>query len=1425
MAEEYKKLITSHEEQNDRLNKKIEDYLKNNPVEGAHKSIHFSDIEVKRPDDSWSNIQDKIQNKKSIHSKVYATASIVNKHNGRVEDKKRVFLGSVPYKNKMGTFLSDGSHYVVPNQFRLKPSGYTMVKNNGNIETMFNTNGGHSMKIVSPQSKDDLWVQVGSRKFNTYDILKVLGAKDDEIKHKLGKNLYEMLKSKSKLEKTVKSLAEVTKAVSVDKAMTPEGMEYIKKSLESGKLDAEATKKLLNVSTDKMDKDVIMSATNNVVAVKKGERTPDDKENLIYKKVVPAEDLIMEGINKNLRNELWKKKAPLNSFNPSKVEQVINEPLLNKASKRFLSSSALSRMPEGYNPLQLQQINAEVTPLGEGGVKTTESITPEMRSLHLSQVGFIDPIKSPEGATTGITLSLTENSYVDKNNNPAMMVKNLKTGKMEIKRLNELWDKKVAFPDPKPNGTVGVRRNGTIVEDHIKNADYQLADLSHLYGPGMNSLGAISANDQTRNLMASKHILQALPLVDRENPAVVLADSHGNNMLTKYTKEHLPISPTNGTITNINKVQGFIEIKGNDGKKHKVSYSAFKTPLNTKTYIKHFPIIKVGDKVRAGQHLAESNYTKNGQYALGTTLKTAFTIFPGTRNDAFVVSESASKKMTSLHSAKFDVKKDKNIEFSKRKFVTMFPDVAKKINLNNYDDKGFLKSGVKLNKGEPLYLGVKKMDTDEIKFANEKVKKLLYGGYTPFMEEWKYSDPAKIDKLTNEKGNIRMVMTYKSPLKVGDKIAGRSGNKGIVSKIIPDHEMPRTEDGQPLDLMMGGAGIASRQNPAQIIEATLGSVSKKTGKQYVLPHHFNEDLSDFAANEAKKHNVKLYHDIYDPARKKKIKQKVFVGDYHVQKLFKQGDGAWSAVGYGATDGLDQPKKGGKTSASSVSNMEVNALLVHGAKDFLRETFKIRSQKNREWFNSFMRGDTFLPVPEDKTSLKKFKTLLHQMNMNVKEENNKIKIVPLTDKDVKRMSNGEVTKPYGLKQGTLTDIKGGFYDTKIFGGNGTNYGHIDLGEKIINPNYQEFIARSLDMTPKALSETIQKDGIKKIESEINKINLDKVYKKAQSEIKKTNDPNKINQNVKIIKAIKKLKDTGHNVRDVTLISKIPVIPTAYRPVSKLPNGTVVDHDINNHYTAIMDAVNTFKDAKKEFGNNNPITGELRAEVQKHVGALYGVNESPDPTLKKREIKSVQEMIAGKKPKESLWQTNVLQNKLFSSGRAVIIPKDKYLGMDEVELPKEVAWKMYSPHLHRNMARTGMSSTDIQHHIDNKTVTAKKFLDDAMKNIPVVINRAPTLHKHNMLGAYPKISADNAMKISPLHENPLNADYDGDQLAIHVPLTQKSIDDVKNKLMASKQIFGEKNNNHVAFDIDLDPYIGFYHSTKYNKNNLPTNIKKK
>jgi len=265
---------------------------------------------------------------------------------------------------------------------------------------------------------------------------------------------------------------------------------------------------------------------------------------------------------------------------------------------------------------------------------------------------------------------------------------------------------------------------------------------------------------------------------------------------------------------------------------------------------------------------------------------------------------------------------------------------------------------------------------------------------------------------------------------------------------------------------------------------------------------------------------------------------------------------------------------------------------------------------------------------------------------------------------------------------------------------------------------------------------------------------------------------------------------------------------------LPDGSVIEHDVNLHYANITRAANLLKNAKAKGVPSN-LTNKLHNELQQHVGAMYGVNPSPDKRLVQKETKSIMDVVAGSNPKTSFWHQKVLRNKVFSSGRSVIVPHNKSLGIDQVEIPKYVAWKTFEPHVIRKMSQMGIERDVAKDMIEKKNPTATNVLHSVMKDVPVVINRSPSLHKHNMTGHYAKISGGNVMHIPPEIEEGQNADYDGDQLAIHVPLTQKAIHDVKTKLMASKQLFGASNKGRLMMGIDLDPFIGFYDSTKKKK----------
>jgi DNA-directed RNA polymerase beta subunit len=1406
-------LNRNHEEINDAIHNEVLKAFNNRKVVGKAYTLVYDNVRGEKHNDSYNEIADKVDKRGTIERKYKADVKIVSNADGKVIDhKKGVYIGAVPMVTKKGGFVVSGNTYNIPNQLRLKPGAYTTVKGNGDTETFMNVVGGKGMKIVSPQDKDEVGIVVGSKKFNPLDVAKVLGASDKEIDRYFGKTVADDMRKTSDVRATSVKLAQTLGIIGPDISPPQEEVEqHLRDYFSKTRLDPDATAKTLGKPISSVGKDAILLGVNRNIGVKSGAQEQDDKENLMYKKVLTPEKLIMEGVQRDIHKPESKIRSVLsNPFQRPTINDVLVEPTLKKAAKSFITTSAISRMPEEYNPLHTLQGSSDITPMGEGGIKSTTMLTPSVRSLHNSQLGFIDPIKSPEGTNTGVTLSVTHGAYVDKDGNPAIRVMNLKNGKKEVRTVGDLWDKKVAFPDHDSKGVVGIREGSKISTGNIRHADFQLLHPEDMYGPAMNSLGVISSNDPTRNLMASKHVTQALPIKDGDPNPVSLASSDGEDMLSVIGKKHLPVSPVSGVVKKIDHKKGKFHLLDAHGAEHLVDFASNPIQLNTKTFIQHHPAVKEGDKVSKGQHLADSAFTKNGKLSIGKNLRTAWMMYPGARNDAFVVSETAAKKLTSVHSSKFDIDGRSGAILDKKKFASMFPEVAKKIDLSKYDERGIIRSGQQVSKDEPIVLGMRRMDPTEARFQNDKVKKLLYGGMIPDMQVWKGDNTATISHVTTNGSRHRVFARYDAQLKTGDKIAGRSGNKGVVAAILPDHEMPHDEDGKPIELILGGAGVISRQNPAQIIEAQLTEVAKKTGKPYVLPHYTHHSMKDFANNEVAKHNVKVYHKIYDPVRKKTLKQPVFVADYNVMKLFKQGEGTYSGVGVGPVDAFDQPLKGGKNSAATISNMEINSLLASDARDFLREVSTIKSQRNKKWFDAYEAGGT-PPPPEPKVAREAFYSLLNQLNVKVHKDNDHIHVLPMTDKDVLSHSSGVVKEPFGLKRGTLTHVKNGFYDTAIFGGHGENFGHIDLGVKVLNPMYKKPVAAIMNMTEKQLDNHIEKHGIDTVYKAIDTHSVNSTISRLRGVVKSTKDVSKVDRSIKAIKALKKLQNIGDKPADVMFISKIPVLPVKMRPVGKLPDGSVIDHDVNYHYAAIIKSSNKLKEAKK-IGVPADITNRMHLELQHHIGALHGVNPSPDPKLRNKEVKSVMDIIGGANPKTSFWHQKVLRNRVFSSGRAVIVPHIKSLSMDQVEIPKHVAWNAFAPHVTRKMSQMGIPTHEAKKKIEARDATATNVLHSVMKEVPVVINRSPALHKFNMTGHYAKISGGNTMHIPPEIEVGQNADYDGDQLAIHVPLTQKAIRDVKTKLMASKQLFQNAKKGEVMMGIDLDPFIGFYDATK-------------
>jgi len=284
--------------------------------------------------------------------------------------------------------------------------------------------------------------------------------------------------------------------------------------------------------------------------------------------------------------------------------------------------------------------------------------------------------------------------------------------------------------------------------------------------------------------------------------------------------------------------------------------------------------------------------------------------------------------------------------------------------------------------------------------------------------------------------------------------------------------------------------------------------------------------------------------------------------------------------------------------------------------------------------------------------------------------------------------------------------------------------------------------------------------------------------------------------------------GGKISDYAFLSKVPVIPPVFRPVSKDANGDISVNDLNLHYQDINLLADTIKHSRNDKDSTRH---DLEYELYKSVGAMYGLEKSPNKKMIDKNTKGVLDILGGDTPKQSFAQKNMLRVKQFMSGRGVIKPARTDIGIDEIEIPEKMGLKMYEPHITRRLSRAGIPPVRAKEMIDEKSPEAINALHQIGKEIPVVYNRAPSLWKHNMVGGFPKFVKGNTIGINPLLERSLGADYDGDTVAVHVPVTTKAIDDVKNKLMPSKNIFSDQGSfadpDIVALP-DQDATLGIY-----------------
>lgn len=903
----------------------------------------------------------------------------------------------------------------------------------------------------------------------------------------------------------------------------------------------------------------------------------------------------------------------------------------------------------------------------------------------------------------------------------------------------------------------------------------------------------------------SKYPLQAISLDNREAPLVRTLDEASGKDMSSLVGKFLGarFAPQGGVVTAVRKDR--IDVIWDDGSKGSVPlYVNF--PMNAKGFINNTPVIKAGMPFKKGQILASSNYTdKDGTAALGINLKSGWISWKGgTYEDAVVISEEAAKKLTSTTMYNTSVDLDKTISLGKKNYITWKPAEYTKEQMDQLDDNGVVRPGTVLHKGDPMILAVRTSEPS----PGTMGKRIL----TDLSETWDHDHEGIVTDVVRTRKGVKVFTTVTAPAEIGDKIAGLHGNKGTIAQILPKEQMPQTKQGTPLDICFSPLGVTSRNNTAQLYEALLGKVAKKTGQIQTLPAFFEGDLHDYVEGKLKEAHVHADDDLVDPETGREIPG-VLTGFTYVHKLKHLAESKLSARGTGEYSADETPSGGGRTGSKRFGSLETSALVGHQAFETLKDAKILRGQSNADFWRSIRTGS--IPVmPGEPLVHKKFFAHLIGSGVNVRKTQKGISAFALSNDDV-----NELTGPRELRSRDTYEAKnfrpidGGLFGQDVFGINGDKWGYIKLDEPVPNPVMEEPLARLLRMPDKTFigvaTGKIEYNGIRgplQLRDALANIDLNKEAKNALIELK--NAPtSKKDAMLKRYVAIERMRRAGVSP-DKYMLDKIPVLPPQFRPITS-HNGLTMVADSNYLYAQLLDARDDVKEARdlpEEFQQ------QARERLYKDWKELTGLYEPENKAFKAKHIQGLLKWALGDSPKFGAAQRKVISSTVDTVGRGVITPNPR-LKLNEVGIPEEMAFGIFSPLIERGLVQRGYTPVEAIKQVNDKSRQAKELLTEVMKTHPVIMNRAPTLHKLSVMAFNPVLVTGHALQINPSIVVPFGADFDGDTVNIHAPMSDNARAEARRRMFPERNLIAMKNRQ-IAYKPEKEYLQGIYTASRIN-----------
>jgi len=985
--------------------------------------------------------------KKNQINDSYSLANIQEKQ--KKYKKRSVFIGDLPLMTNRGTFIISGTERVIINQIVRSPGIYykkELDKNNKQIYSASLISNRGSWLKFEIDAKNQIWIRIDkTHKVNAYIFLRAIGLSNDEIKTSLTK--YSFLISASEIYEKKELTKEVGK-ISIEEITEEEALLIVYSKLrpnepatvsvakqmlyarffdpkryDLGEVGRHKINQKLNLKIPKnfrvlSPQDIIISINYLINIKEQNIGTFDDIDHLGNRRVRSVGELLQNqmriGINRLER--IIRERMMICDLDSLSLSNLVNPKPLMASVREFFGSSQLSQFMDQTNPLSELTHKRRISALGPGGLNKDRAGF-AVRDLHPSHYGRICPIETPEGPNAGLIGSLSIYARINLYGfieTPCYKVKSgeVLNHQMPIYITADEEDNLRIAPADIPLDTnnyikdtnIPIRYRQEFVTSAVDQVDYIAVSPIQVISAATSLIPFLEHDDANRALMGSNMQRQAVPLLYPEKAIV------GTGLEAKIAKDSGMVitSRTNGIVSYVSGTK--IGIQDLDGRT--IHYRLKKYyRSNQDTCINQRPIVWPGENICVGQTIADGASTDGGEMALGRNILVAYMPWEGYNyEDAFLISERLvyDDLYTSIHIERYEIE-CRQTKLGSEEITREIPNVSEN-SISLLDKNGIISVGSWVDSGDILVGKITpKGESDQL--PEGKLLRAIFGEKARDVRDTSLRLPnaakgrvVNVKVFKRQRGDelppgtnaiIRIYVAQKRKIQVGDKMAGRHGNKGIISKILPKQDMPFLPNGIAVDIVLNPLGVPSRMNVGQLFECLLGLAGEYLSKRFkVMP--FDEMYGEEASRALVNNKLQqasifakqswLFNSLYpgkivlfDGRTGEPFDNPITVGRAYILKLVHLVDDKIHARSTGPYSLVTQQPLGGRAQhgGQRLGEMEVWALEAFGAAYTLQELLTVKSddmQGRNDALNAIVKGK---PIPKPGTP-ESFKVLMREL---------------------------------------------------------------------------------------------------------------------------------------------------------------------------------------------------------------------------------------------------------------------------------------------------------------------------------------------------------------------------------------------------------------------------------------------------------------